>query len=669
MTGFTTAAEAMQTDETNQQVSMLTGLVKFDGKFANRVQNSLELPKFLHELYETLKRVDPLFQMGDQQGNAISIDALPDTFDACVGRFNLQVVDKRDHQHVMFVVNFDSKKTIGVLKKAAIELLKRNSLYMNRHPLSSSTLDVATSGWILGAHPRYHSPTVQQQMIEAAIQAWWVKASDDDKSQWGKRFNTDPKHNHFDTPNFFLNARAIRARDETGRNIHEAAFLVVSPITTINALTDLLEEVFQPTEDDGTTTIQFIPARLQKADAATYFRLALEHRQYLKNSQNVSIAGLHREFMNSSMTLYGPDGISTTTTLELAFLLHPSINRIDPASYNIPLGKWNVTTHQDHAEAARKWIDHVIEAMPSIHRRQTGFADFPDVIRMQSVPAKNQARYSKYSGWHSTVDTQIPIDLAQNSNGRNRAFSQNPQEPNIPPILTFTPTTGRTPTSYAQAASTFSNRTTTTTEDLTHTSSITTAKFRAVDSDVSSLKEGWKVMMEKMDSMQNSLDNRGSQNGQSGDTPNPSDSGVERMMGNFMKEILRKMANNHDSSQASIDTLRSTSQTRFDTLEDQQSGASAQLKDITKDIDDMTVTMDFLRDENVEMRTRQAAIMDRMDLLEGAAPYGSPVRKQRSNSEDMTDDQHLTDSDDVFELREITKPPGHIAGAEPARGS
>ena len=176
-------------------------------------------------------------------------------------------------------------------------------------------------------------------------------------------------------------------------------------------------------------------------------------------------------------------------------------------------------------------------------------------------------------------------------------------------------------------------------------------------------------MLEKLDSMQTSLDNRGEHNGQSGDTSTTTDGGVERMMGRMMKEILKKMDNNHDSSQASIDTLRPTSQARFDTLEDQQAGASSQLLDITKDMDEMTATMEFLRDENDEMRTRQATIMDRMDLLEGTAPYGSPARKQRSNSAEMIDAQHFPDHDDVSELRSVPQPTGRTAGAEPARGS
>ncbi len=129
MANFSTAAAAMQVEETSRPVSLHTGLVKFDGRFENRVQNPIEVPEFLHKLYITLKRIDPLFQMGDKNGTIMAMDAIPDNYNGCKAKFNLQVLAKRDHQHLMFAVTFNSTKPFGVLKRAAIALLKRNSLY------------------------------------------------------------------------------------------------------------------------------------------------------------------------------------------------------------------------------------------------------------------------------------------------------------------------------------------------------------------------------------------------------------------------------------------------------------------------------------------------------------------------------------------------------------
>jgi hypothetical protein len=76
MVDFTTAAAAMQVEETTRQVSLLTGLVKFDGRFANLVQNPIEVPEFLHKIYITLQRADPMFQMGDKNGHIMPMDAI-----------------------------------------------------------------------------------------------------------------------------------------------------------------------------------------------------------------------------------------------------------------------------------------------------------------------------------------------------------------------------------------------------------------------------------------------------------------------------------------------------------------------------------------------------------------------------------------------------------------
>jgi hypothetical protein len=68
-----------------------------------------------------------MFQMGDKEGNMMSQDAIPDNYDGCVEKFNLQeVIPKCDHQHLMSVVSFSSTKTLGVLKKASnFRLLNR----------------------------------------------------------------------------------------------------------------------------------------------------------------------------------------------------------------------------------------------------------------------------------------------------------------------------------------------------------------------------------------------------------------------------------------------------------------------------------------------------------------------------------------------------------------
>jgi hypothetical protein len=229
MANFTTAAAAMQVEETTRRVSLHTGLVKFDGRFANRVQNPIEVPEFLHKLYLKLQRADPTFQMGDKHGKVMPMDAIPDSYNGCMEHFNLQVLPKKDHQHLMFVVTFHSTKPLGVLKRSAMDLLKRNHLFMNRHALDAATLDVATIGWLLGAHPRYHSPTLQQTMMEEMMEVWWATSSKAIKQQWGQRFDAADKDDNLKIPEFFINARAITARDGTGQTVQESAFLVVAP--------------------------------------------------------------------------------------------------------------------------------------------------------------------------------------------------------------------------------------------------------------------------------------------------------------------------------------------------------------------------------------------------------------------------------------------------------
>jgi hypothetical protein len=146
--------------------------------------------------------------MGDKEGNIISMDAIPDTFNGCKEKFNLQVIKKRDHQHLMFVVSFSLTKILGILKKAAMNWLQRNSLYMNRHALAASTLDVGKAGFIPGAIPRFHSPSQQKELMITEIQAWWLDIRSSQNStqlEWEAKGRLGRQSSS--TP-FFVNARA-----------------------------------------------------------------------------------------------------------------------------------------------------------------------------------------------------------------------------------------------------------------------------------------------------------------------------------------------------------------------------------------------------------------------------------------------------------------------------
>ena len=283
---------------------------------------------------------------------------------------------------------------------------------------------------------------------------------------------------------------------------------------------------------------------------------------------------------------------------------------------------------------------------------------------------------TKYSQWLRNPEVtedppQHTLDSTRPTQNNERPFSQNPQEPEIPPLLTFAAEATKPSASYAQATTRSKQPTAPTMNSSTQLSTLTSDKFRDVENDVNSLREGWKEMKHTLDQMQTTMvsiagADTGMHNGNPRTLDKPDD-GVQLMI----QEVLKRLANNHTTSQARFDNLESSSQARFDSLEDQQEGTSSQLVDMTLHIDDLSGTMDQLRDANIKLRKTNEAIMDRMDHLEGSAPYGSPVRKQRSHSDATTADntQRSMQCDDMDELHEIPVRPGTPAGQQPASRS
>jgi hypothetical protein len=658
MADFSTAATAMQVDETTNRLSLLNGLVKFDGKFANRVQNPVKVPQFLHKLYNVLRRIDPNFQMGDRNGKIMAMDAIPSNYEGCKERFNLQVVPKGDHQHIMFVVTFISTKPLGALKRSAMDLLTRNNLYMNRHALNASILDVASIGWILGAHARFHSPTLQKARMERQMTEWWEKASTEVRRQWGMRLEIGTE-GELNVPEFFISARSIRARNNAGQAAQANVFLVVAPIKVFKALTDLFEQIFQPSDDeDPVEDTQFIPVHLQRDDADTYYGLVQQQHHYLRHFQNVSIAGIHESHMeNLEVTVKDPDtGVTYETSLAMAFTLHSSIQRLDPGSYLVTLGKWNLSTTKEKAEEAKQWIDSVIASIPVTQRCHTNFPDFPSITRMQAVePVKTSTL--KYSKWqrYNTTTASLPNTNVTTPNGYNttarRPYSQNPQEPDIPPILEFEtgpPTAGTNP-SYAQAATTF-------------ISTMSSDKVKGVETDIQSLKhvcgslqtvcgaiqtDNAKMrqeMRQHMDELTSTLTKEKDthSNDDARTTTTAASSSVDNS-NSLLQEILKKLDRSQstmDQHQATMEQNQSSAQARFDILEEHQSAFGTSLAEVTTNIGEVTTTVSGIREEQDTQRQLNEDLLLRINQLEDGSTttrtLRSPVRKCRPRPEDTS---------------------------------
>jgi hypothetical protein len=633
------APDGMLVDEHIQRESMRSGLVKFDGKFANQVQNPLEVPKFLQTLCCNLLREDPTFQLGDKDGNPMAMSAIPDTYQGCVAKFNLKVVPKRNHQHLMFVTTFISTKPFGMLKKASYDWIRRHNLFMNRHALNAATLDIAIAGWILRAHPRYHSPDKQQTLMEKKMQEWWKSLGNTDKLHWSTKF-TEDENGDLNVPAFFVNARSVKGNDNTGRHVQDTAFLIMGPTARIKDLMEVMEEVFQPNnKNDKDNTVHFVPFRLQKESPKTQYQLIVQHKRYLEESQNVSIAGMHTEFMKGGITINDPSGKETHTTLEEAFLLHPAITRIDPGTFVIPLGKWNVTTTKHGAEAAKAWIDKVIEAMPEVQRCNTGYEAFPNVVRMKAVQSTIQV--SKYDSWWTEEEDTLP-SIRKDKRKSPPSYSTNPQEPEYPTLLHFdlsdSPPTG----SYAQAASrrsktagAVSNNTS------TFISTMSSDKIRGVETEIKEMRQEWRETMDYIKIIKDK-DNNSNDNGT---TASPTS-----MDNVLLQEILKKL----DRSQATMDQHQTSAQTRFDTLENQQSGLGTrfdsledQQSEFGASIVEVTTTVSGISKEQAALRQINEDLLHRINKLEESSNTSitlrSPVRKCRPKPTDDSSQNSTTE--------------------------
>jgi hypothetical protein len=251
----------------------------------------------------------------------------------------------------------------------------RCGMWMFRHELSISRLDVGTAGWMLGAHPRYHSPGVQGQMIKNEMQKWFLALTPDIKSSWERKLG---RYNLGEStfPDFYCNPRTIKG-EYNGITSTTTALNIVTAADDTKIINEILTATFPPESAINHGIGMYIPMALRRSNAGHFLRLIHHQQEYLDHYQVVSVAGITKAIMNSLMTITTASGTSEQMTVHAALQLDPSIRRVDPGSYLLRLGKWNISSTITDSDAARKWVDTVIAAMPTDLRNNSAYASFP----------------------------------------------------------------------------------------------------------------------------------------------------------------------------------------------------------------------------------------------------------------------------------------------------
>jgi hypothetical protein len=439
MTLFQTALEAMTVTEMDNKEVLWHGPVRFERSSGKFDQKAIDLPKFLLELCSALSAFDEHFLFRDKNGNTLSMDSLPATQEACEQLFNYQVVEKRSVRQMLFVADMISSQSMGQLKNAAWSILKKFGIWMFRHELAVNRLDVNNSGWLLGAHPRYHSPDLQRKLIKQGLENWWTTLTPTVQTTWDKKLSRFKRHQS-KFPDFYVQVRNVRG-DYSGVTSTTSAFNIVTAVEDTRIIDELLQIAFPPDSDPTNGT--YIPMGLRRSNANHFLRLVHRQQEYLDAFQVVSVAGLTTEIMNSQMTLTTSTGQELALSVQAAFMMNPSIQRIDPGSFLLRLGKWHVSTTKDKAEDARAWVDKVILAMPASLRDNETYESFPTATRMKANPAPAPSGYATLAGDYSVQtlsDHQKSREkpVAPNPYSNKRTAYHNPQESESYPMATFT---------------------------------------------------------------------------------------------------------------------------------------------------------------------------------------------------------------------------------------
>jgi hypothetical protein len=615
MANFQTALETMTVKESDNLEVLWHGPVRFERSAKKTDQNATDLPKFLHELCSALSQFDPHFQFRDKHGQILSMDALPSTQALCESFFNYQVIEKRNVNHMLFVADIISSKPIGQLKNAVWTTLRKYGIWMFRHELSISRLDVGTAGWMLGVNPRYHSPDLQRQLMKNEMEQWWLSLTADVKVAWERKLK---RHNHGQPtfPDFYCNPKSVKG-SLNGINSSTSAFNIIAAADDTQLINEILTETFPPDRNSNDQIGMYIPMALRRRSAAHFLRLIQHQQEYLDNYQIVSVAGISKDIMKSEMVIQTASGENQTMTVQAALQLDPSIQRIDPGSYLLRLGKWNVSSTKTDAEAAKKWIDTVLEAMPTNLRHNSTYASFPTAARMKALTQPTATGYATLAGAYSMDSLKAHQDARDQARARppNRnPLSQNPQEPESPSMAIFTPAHGDQ-TTYASVAHSAGRRGSRTGRQ-TSTASDGSRDY-STDEPMTTIPPSIAQEIAHLKTSVNSLQ----QNNPT--TPATNDSPTTPMTPNIM-QMFQQLSESMQTSTSQMTKFHQSMETKVQTIE-------SSILDIHKvNRDSKTTSKTFQADVHQELRALRAdnnALHSRIDNL-SQKPSASPRRKK-----------------------------------------
>ena len=345
-------------------------------------------------------------------GEKIDVEDFPKEkaqFDAV---FNTIITEECNQR---LVVGFEIRSTslFHPLKKSVWPLLTQQGIFMKKHPGPLLVMDLVTLGFLHKAHPTFASPTCLREEIMTNLQENLAKRTTDELTA----FNIPDDGKIAD---IFVTPGQANGTYQNAP-IHSNVVYLQAERTNVDLLRTCLEQCFH------TDSFVFIPNYLKRENSELYGNFLCRQNDFLENNRNIAIVALSTKAMDfddqPSQESLDDDPNAASNAIWNVVRTIPGISRIDSCRRTFDLGKWNLTTTQEHYPSVCAWIDEhlatLFNSLPDDIQATSQFAEFPVPRRLTktnrsnsnrmpqgSVSAYNQALASRFTASSKVTTVQ-----------------------------------------------------------------------------------------------------------------------------------------------------------------------------------------------------------------------------------------------------------------------
>jgi hypothetical protein len=350
-------------------------------------------PWLLNQLICEIQRSDATLKVFDHTDAFLDLADFPTTKEAFDARFSPVITGSHRNPSMKITLTLQSSEYFGQIKKIGMAILKKHQFYFKKHPGPIQKVNLVPIGMFLDIHPRTSSHSSANALIIGHLHADFDSLAPEVK----QRLNLTSAETTT-MPDFFFGPEKLTGTFNNEK-IESEGILVYCEKHDIDKYMLWFTEWYSPQDNRR----WFVPLSVKRSNPSLWGNMLNRQNSFLSSHRNISIIGVSTNVMDYCDPT-SDDGM-LTSSLWQEIWEHPGIDAVFGHIRTPDLGKWNISTSDNHYPEVCAWLDQHLPAkfsmIPTNVAQKVTFEDFAQPERL----SRNRTDGSVVSGLTTRSDT------------------------------------------------------------------------------------------------------------------------------------------------------------------------------------------------------------------------------------------------------------------------